>query len=129
MEVIDGVPPAEYGDKACLVVNATTRSVLGTTKPFGSVTAGYGSFGTSNGTVTFGIGSSKFGNFLSVDGVNSGRFLDSPEFFPIHDKGNVENLLTDSITRLMLPTPSISTGGCRGRGFRFPTRGVSASLR
>jgi hypothetical protein len=92
MEVIDGVPPAEYGDKASLVVNATTRSALGTMKPFGSVTAGYASFGTSNGTVTFGIGSGKFGNFLSVDGVKSGRFLDSPEFFPIHDKGNVENL-------------------------------------
>ncbi len=92
MEIINGVPPAEYGDKASLVVNATTRSALSTPKPFGSVTAGYGSFGTSNGTVTFGIGSTKFGNFLSVDGVNSGRFLDSPEFFPIHDKGNVENL-------------------------------------
>jgi len=92
MEIINGVPPAEYGDKASLVVNATTRSALGSAKPFGSVTAGYGSFGTSNGAVTFGMGSSKWGNFLSLDGVNSGRFLDSPEFFPIHDKGNVEEL-------------------------------------
>ncbi|HKU26919.1 MAG TPA: TonB-dependent receptor, partial [Candidatus Sulfotelmatobacter sp.] len=92
MEVINGVPPAEYGDKASLVVNATTRSALGSAKPFGSVTAGFGSFGTSNGAATLGIGSSKFGNFFSADGVNSGRFLDSPEFFPIHDKGNVENL-------------------------------------
>src|SRR6185437_14781775 len=92
MEIINGVPPAEYGDKASLVVNATTRSALGSPKPFGSVTAGYGSFGTSNGALTFGMGNDKFGNFLSVDGVNSGRFLDSPEFFPIHDKGNVENL-------------------------------------
>lgn len=92
MEIINGVPPAEYGDKASLVVNATTRSALGSPKAFGSVTAGYGSFGTSNGTVSFGMGSSKLGNFLSVDGVNGGRFLDSPEFFPIHDRGNVENL-------------------------------------
>jgi hypothetical protein len=92
MEIITGVPPAEYGDKASLVVNATTRSALGSPKPFGSVTAGYGSFGTSTGAVTFGIGNSRMGNFLSVDGVNSGRFLDSPEFLPIHDKGNVENL-------------------------------------
>ncbi|MGE5205870.1 MAG: TonB-dependent receptor [Chlamydiota bacterium] len=92
MEIITGVPPAEYGDKASLVVYATTRSALGSSKPFGSVTAGYGSFGTSTGAVTFGMGNSKLGNFLSVDGVNSGRFLDSPEFLPIHDKGNVENL-------------------------------------
>jgi len=92
LEVISGVPPAEYGDKASLVVNATTRSALGSAKPFGSITAGYGSFGTSNGAVTLGLGNSRFGNFLSVDGVNSGRFLDSPEFFPLHDKGNVENL-------------------------------------
>lgn len=91
MEVINGVPPAEFGDKASLVVRATTRSALSSPKAFGSVTTGYGSFGTSNGSVCFGMGNSKVGNFLSADGVNSGRFLDSPEFFPIHDKGNVEN--------------------------------------
>ena len=91
LEIINGVPPAEFGDKASLVVRTTTRSALGQPKPFGSVSAGYGSFGTSNGSVTFGIGTGKWGNFLSLDGVNSGRFLDSPEFFPIHDKGNVEN--------------------------------------
>lgn len=92
MEIINGVPPAEFGDKASLVVRTTTRSALGTAKPFGSVTAGYGSFGTSSGALTFGLGNSTLGNFLSVDGVNSGRFLDSPEFLPVHDKGNVENL-------------------------------------
>ena len=80
MEVINGVPPAEYGNKASLVVKATTRSALGSGKPFGRVTAGFGSFGTSNGAVTLGLGSSKFGNFFSADGVNSGRFRRS--FFP-----------------------------------------------
>jgi carboxypeptidase family protein len=92
LEIINGVPPAEFGDKASLVVRTTTRSALGVPKAFGSVSAGYGSFGTSNGSVTFGIGTGKWGNFLSLDGVNSGRFLDSPEFSPIHDKGNVENV-------------------------------------
>ena len=28
------------------------------------------------------------GNFLAVDGVRSGRFLDTPEFTPFHDNGN-----------------------------------------
>ena len=37
---------AQYGDKTSLVVNATTRSGLGATKPFGSIESGWGSFGT-----------------------------------------------------------------------------------
>src|SRR2546423_552729 len=45
MEVISGSPPAEYGDKTSLVVNATTRSALGQ-KPSGSFLAAYGSFGS-----------------------------------------------------------------------------------
>ncbi len=45
MEVISGSPPAEYGDKTSLVINASTRSGLGQ-KPTGSLTANYGSFGT-----------------------------------------------------------------------------------
>src|ERR1700724_3480988 len=34
----------------------------------------------------------KWGNFISASGLNSGRFLDPPEFGVIHDKGNEENL-------------------------------------
>jgi len=48
MEVISGAPPAEYGDKTSIVINVTTRSGQGETTPHGSVTASYGSFGTSN---------------------------------------------------------------------------------
>ena len=48
MEVISGAPPAEYGDKTSLVINVTTRSGQGVTTPHGSVTAEYGSFGTSS---------------------------------------------------------------------------------
>src|SRR5215467_11578329 len=48
LEVIEGAPPAEYGDKTSLVIDVTTRSGLGVDKPHGSVTASYGSFGTAN---------------------------------------------------------------------------------
>src|SRR5207237_4578113 len=48
LEVISGAPPAEYGDKTSIVINVTTRSGQGQTTPKGSLTASYGSFGTSN---------------------------------------------------------------------------------
>src|SRR5207237_8230172 len=38
MEVISGAPPAEYGEKASVVINVTTRSGQGVTTPHGSVT-------------------------------------------------------------------------------------------
>jgi len=34
----------------------------------------------------------ELGNFITVGGLNSGRFLDAPEFAVMHDKGNAENL-------------------------------------
>jgi hypothetical protein len=92
LEVIDGMIPPEYGDKASLVVRTTTRSGLGLTEPTGSVSAGYGSFGTSTGNVSLGLGGKHLGNFLSADGVNSGRFLDTPEFEPVHAHGNSEDI-------------------------------------
>ena len=48
LEVIDGAPPAEYGDKTSLVIDVTTRSGQGVTTPHGSITTAYGTFGTSN---------------------------------------------------------------------------------
>ena len=92
LEVITGAPPAEYGDKTSMVINVTTRSGQGMTTPHGSVTASYGSFGTSNATLNLGYGGAKWGNFISLNGLNSGRFLDPPEFTVIHAKGNQENL-------------------------------------
>jgi hypothetical protein len=92
MEVINGVPPAEYGDKASLVVRTTTKSGLGIREPTGSISADYGSFGTSGSDFDLSLGSQKFGNFISLDGSKSGRFLDPPEFGPIHDYGNSENI-------------------------------------
>jgi hypothetical protein len=91
MEVISGAPPAEYGEKASLVINVTTRSGQGMTTPHGALTASYGSFGTSNVGFNFGYGGEKWGNFISLNGLNSGRFLDPPEFRVVHAKGNEEN--------------------------------------
>lgn len=92
MEVISGAPPAEYGEKTSLVINLTTRSGQGVTKPTGSVTTSYGSFGTANIGLNFAYGGDKWGNFISANALNSGRFLDPPEFVVMHDKGNEENL-------------------------------------
>ena len=92
LEVLQGAPPAEYGGKTSLVIVATTRSGQGMTTPHGSLTASYGSFGTSNMGFNLGYGGQKWGNFLSLNGLNSGRFLDPPEFAVLHDKGNEENV-------------------------------------
>jgi hypothetical protein len=92
MEVINGVPQAEYGDKTSLVIRTATKSGLGAAKPTGSFSAGYGSFGTSTVDGSLSIGTQRLGNFISVDGTNSGRFLDTPEFYPTHAYGNSENI-------------------------------------
>ena len=92
MEVISGAPPAEYGGKTSVVIVATTRSGQGVTTPHGSVTASYGSFGSSNLAAELAYGGKNWGNFISANGLNSGRFLDPPEFVVLHDKGNEENL-------------------------------------
>jgi Carboxypeptidase regulatory-like domain/TonB-dependent Receptor Plug Domain len=92
LEVIDGAPPAEYGDKTSVVIDVTTRSGQGMTTPHGAVTGSYGAFGTSNLGFNLGYGGQNWGNFISASGLNSGRFLDPPEFAVMHDKGNEENV-------------------------------------
>jgi hypothetical protein len=92
LEVVSGAPPAEYGDKTSVVINVTTRSGQGVTTPHGSLTTSYGSFGTSNATFDIAYGGKNWGNFFLASGLNTGRFLDPPEFAVMHDKGNEENL-------------------------------------
>lgn len=91
IEVIDGAPPAEYGDKTSLVIKVTTRSGQGVTTPTGSFSSSYGSFGSTAGGFDLSYGGANWGNFLEIDGLNTGRFLDGPEFSVFHDKGNEEN--------------------------------------
>ena len=88
MELVTGTPNAEYGGKTSLVVETVTRSGLGLKKPTGSLLSRYGSFGEVGGEATLGIGGPKLGNFLSANGLRSGRFLDTPEFRPFHARGN-----------------------------------------
>ena len=56
------------------------------------MTTFYGSFGTTNVGVNFAYGGDKWGNFISANALNSGRFLDPPESVVIHAKGNEENI-------------------------------------
>lgn len=92
LEVISGAPPAEFGDKTSLVIKVTTRSGQGVTTPHGSVTASYGSYGTSNLAFDLAYGGQNWGNFIAVSGLDTSRFLDPPEFQAFHDKGNQENV-------------------------------------
>ena len=92
LEVISGAPPAEFGDKTSLVIKVTTRSGLGVNPAHGSVAASYGSFGTPSFAADLAYGGQKWGNFLAVSGLESGRFLDPPEHTTLHDKGNEENV-------------------------------------
>ncbi|RXH58839.1 TonB-dependent receptor [Granulicella sibirica] len=91
LEVIDGAPPAEYGDKTSLVIKVTTRSGQGVTKPTGEISTSYGSFGSADVSGNLAFGTKNFGNFIAVSGLNSGRFLDPGEFAVLHDKGNLIN--------------------------------------
>jgi hypothetical protein len=91
MEVIEGAPPAEYGDKTSVVISVTTRSGLGVTQPHGDATVSYGSFGTTYDALDFQNGGKSWGNFISLNGMKTGRFLDGPEYGVMHDYGNEEN--------------------------------------
>lgn len=106
IEVISGAPPAEYGGKTSLVIVATTRSGQGVTKPTGSISSSYGSFGSGSASFDLAYGGKNWGNFFEADGMNSGRFLDPPEFQVFHDKGNEQNIF-NRIDYSFTPTDSI----------------------
>src|ERR1035438_2488200 len=91
MEMITGSATAQYGDKTSLVVEGVTRSGLAK-KLFGGIETDYGSFGTVGEKASLGGGNAKFGNFIVIDSDRSGRFLDTPEFYPMHDIGNTETI-------------------------------------
>jgi Carboxypeptidase regulatory-like domain/TonB-dependent Receptor Plug Domain len=106
IEVISGAPPAEYGGKTSLVIVATTRSGQGVTKPTGSISSSYGAFGSASGGFDLAYGGKKWGNFIEGDGLNTGRFLDPPEFAVFHDKGNEQNVF-DRVDYTLSPADSI----------------------
>jgi hypothetical protein len=87
LEVMNGVAPAEFGDKSSLVVRVLTKS--GVDQPFsGSVTAGYGSFTAPSGGFSAGGGDRTAGNFATISGLSTHRYLDTPEFQALHDNGS-----------------------------------------
>jgi hypothetical protein len=90
MEIITGVPPAEFGDKDSLVVRIITKSGLDQ-RPTGSALFQYGSFRSPATEASFGFGSHQIGNFLSFSGLRTDRFLDSPEFEALHGEGNSQS--------------------------------------
>src|SRR5947207_5153117 len=92
LEVITGATPAEYGDKTSLVVNAITKSGLGQKTPTGGFNTTYGSFGTVSLDGSLGYGNSRVGNFTTFTFERSGRFLDTPEFTLLHDRGTSGNI-------------------------------------
>ena len=92
LEVIQGAPPAEYGDKTSLVIVVTTRSGLGVDHAHGEITGSYGSFGTGSGGFNLAYGGKSWGNFISANGMKTDRFLDGPEFAVMHDRGNQGNI-------------------------------------
>ncbi len=47
-----------------------------------------------------------WGNFIEADGLNTGRFLDPPEFTVFHDKGNEQNVF-DRVDYSFTPADSI----------------------
>ena len=106
IEVISGAPPAEYGGKTSLVIVATTRSGQGVTKPTGSINSSYGTFGSATGGFDLSYGGKKWGNFIEADGLNTGRFLDPPEFAVFHDKGNEQNVF-DRVDYSFTPVDSV----------------------
>jgi outer membrane cobalamin receptor len=87
MEVMTGVAPAEYGDKTSLVVHIVTKSGLDQPKPTGSVFGTFGSFSSPGFEANVGGGSHTVGDFLSVSGFATDRYLDPPEFEALHDHG------------------------------------------
>jgi Carboxypeptidase regulatory-like domain len=106
IEVISGAPPAEFGGKTSLVIVATTRSGQGITTPTGNIFASYGSFGSATGGFDLSYGGKSWGNFIEADGLNTGRFLDPPEFTVFHDKGNEENIF-DRVDYRFTPVDSM----------------------
>ena len=93
MEVREGAPQADVGDKTSMVIVAQTRSGLDQRRPTGAVSFSRGSFGTSQMSASVGFGSARFGSFTALDGMNSGRFLDAPELVALHANGNAQNLM------------------------------------
>ena len=66
MRTLQGAPPAEFGDKASLIVEATTRSGLTVGKASGTISMGFGSFESPTTSVTLASGFQDLREFCDV---------------------------------------------------------------
>jgi hypothetical protein len=93
MEVREGSPQVDVGDKTSMVIVAQTRSGLDQRRPSEAFSFSRGSFATTQASGNVGFGTTKFGSFTAADGINSSRFLDTPELVALHANGNAQNLI------------------------------------
>jgi hypothetical protein len=93
IEVREGAPGADVGDKTSMVIVAQTRSGLDQRSPHGGLEFGRGSFSTSTASAHVGFGNARSGSFTALDALNSARFLDTPELVNLHANGNAGNLI------------------------------------
>ena len=93
VEVREGAPGADVGDKTSMVIVAQTRSGLDQRQPHGAIVLERSTFATSAGSANVSFGTARFGSFTAIDALNSGRFLDTPELVPLHANGNAENFI------------------------------------
>ena len=122
MELITGSPDAQYGDKTSLVVNATTRSGLGATKPFGSVESGWGSFGTLTGNASLGFGTPEVRKLHRLERRSlRATSWTRPSFCPSTTSGTTAASSTASTGNLVRRMSSIWISSPRATGFRSPT--------
>src|SRR5258707_13078603 len=84
MEVREGSPLADVGDKTSMVIVAQTRSGLDQRRPTGSVSVSRGTFATSQASANFGMGTVKFGSFTAVDGIYCSRYLETTALAALH---------------------------------------------
>lgn len=93
VEVRQGAPGADVGDKTSMVIVAQTRSGLDQRTPHGGFAFSRSDFATSSLSANLAVGTPRFGSFTAVDALNSGRFLDTPETVALHANGNAENFI------------------------------------
>ena len=93
LEVITGGVSAEYGGKPTAVVVLTSKSGLGSTRPFqGDVSLGLSRFDTKETGFSARGGTAAFGYFVSGSASESDRFLDPVNFENLHNHGTTDRI-------------------------------------
>ncbi|MGH9628030.1 MAG: TonB-dependent receptor [Bryobacteraceae bacterium] len=91
VELFTGNIPAEFGSKVSGVAAITTKSGLGSGRPFGGNTQiSAGQFDTLAQITQFSGGTEKLGYFASFNTLKSNRYLDQVSLDNLHNGGNSE---------------------------------------